>query len=81
MAGRIHLQHALSVIFGYKYAVYLFCLLRPAKCIEEIERRWLVQFGGAAGILASLGSDDTDLRVRTALAEELGLQNPKSHVT
>jgi 3-carboxy-cis,cis-muconate cycloisomerase len=77
MAGRTHLQHALPCTFGYKCAVYLSGLLRHAERIEEIERRCLlVQFGGAAGTLASLGNDRTGLHVRAQLAHELELQNP-----
>ncbi|KAG0154374.1 hypothetical protein PDIDSM_1754 [Penicillium digitatum] len=52
-------------------------ILRNSERIEEIEQRCLlVQFGGAAGIIASLGADDTGLRVREQLAVELGLNNP-----
>ncbi|KAK7189059.1 hypothetical protein DPSP01_012686 [Paraphaeosphaeria sporulosa] len=77
MAGRTHLQHALPCTFGYKCAVYLSGLLRHAERIEEIERRCLlVQFGGAAGTLASLGNDRTGLHVRAQLAHELDLKNP-----
>ncbi|KAJ5586606.1 Fumarate lyase [Penicillium hetheringtonii] len=44
---------------------------------QSIRKRCLlVQFGGAAGTIASLGSDDTGPRVREQLALELGLQNP-----
>lgn len=77
MAGRTHLQHALPCTFGYKCAVYLSSVLRHIERLEEMKQRCLlVQFGGAAGTLASLGSDDTGLRVREQLAIELGLQNP-----
>ncbi|OAL33068.1 hypothetical protein AYO22_00153 [Fonsecaea multimorphosa] len=77
MAGRTHLQHALPCTFGYKCAVYLSSILRHSERLQEIESRCLlVQFGGAAGTLASLGSDDTGLRVREQLAKELGLGNP-----
>lgn len=77
MAGRTHLQHALPATFGYKCAVYLSSIMRHSERLQEIEKRCLlVQFGGAAGTLASLGSDDTGLRVREQLAKELGLQNP-----
>jgi len=77
MAGRTHLQHALPCTFGYKCAVYLSSLLRHAERHAEIEKRCLlVQFGGAAGTLASLGSDDTGLRVRAQLARELNLGDP-----
>ncbi|KAJ5100060.1 hypothetical protein N7532_007061 [Penicillium argentinense] len=77
MAGRTHLQHALPCTFGYKCAVYLSGVLRHLEQIKEIKKRCLlVQFGGAAGTIASLGVDDTGLRVREQLAVELGLQNP-----
>lgn len=77
MAGRTHLQHALPCTFGYKCAVYLSSIVRHVTRIQEIEARCLyVQFGGAAGTLASLGSDDTGLRVRAALAKELDLADP-----
>ena len=75
MAGRTHLQHALPVTFGYKCAVYLAGLLRHRERLQEIQKRCLlVQFGGAAGTLASLGEDG--MRVRELLAKELNLQNP-----
>ncbi|KAH6654225.1 3-carboxy-cis,cis-muconate cycloisomerase [Truncatella angustata] len=77
MAGRTHLQHALPCTFGYKCAVYLSSILRHAERLHDIELRCLfVQFGGAAGTLASLGNDDSGIRVRAALAEELGLIDP-----
>jgi 3-carboxy-cis,cis-muconate cycloisomerase len=77
MAGRTHLQHALPCTFGYKCAVYLSGIQRHAQRVAEIQERCLlVQFGGAAGTLASLGSDDQGLRVRAQLAVELGLKNP-----
>lgn len=77
MAGRTHLQHALPCTFGYKCVVYLSGVMRHLERLDEIEKRCLlVQFGGAAGTLASLGSDDTGLRVRAKLAHELGLKEP-----
>ncbi|KAJ5085923.1 hypothetical protein N7532_010694 [Penicillium argentinense] len=77
MAGRTHLQHALPVTFGYKCAVWLSGFQRHLERLEQLrDRALLVQFGGAAGSLASLGSGDDGLRVRKALAEELGLSNP-----
>ncbi|KAL4810788.1 L-Aspartase-like protein [Aspergillus unguis] len=77
MAGRTHLQHALPVTFGYKCAVWLSGFQRHQQRLEQLrERTLLVQFGGAAGSLASLGSGDDGLRVRKALAEELGLTDP-----
>lgn len=76
MAGRTHLQHALPVTFGYKCAVYLSGVRRHAERLREVQARCLcVQFGGAAGTLASLGGRD-GLAVRAALARELGLADP-----
>jgi adenylosuccinate lyase len=77
MAGRTHLQHALPVTFGYKCAVWLSGFQRHLERLEQLRSRTLlVQFGGAAGSLASLGDGDDGLRVRRALAEELGLADP-----
>ncbi|RAH49066.1 class-II fumarase/aspartase family protein [Aspergillus brunneoviolaceus CBS 621.78] len=71
------LSHALPVTFGYKCAVWLSGFQRHAERLEQLKRRCLLaQFGEAAGSLASLGPGDDGLRVRRALAEELGLENP-----
>jgi 3-carboxy-cis,cis-muconate cycloisomerase len=75
MAGRTHLQHALPVTFGYKCAVWLSPLLTMRERLEELRPRVLrVQFGGAAGTLASLGP--RGLEVAAELARELGLAEP-----
>ncbi|CVL03411.1 related to 3-carboxy-cis,cis-muconate cycloisomerase [Fusarium mangiferae] len=77
MAGRTHLQHALPITFGYKCGVWLSGLRRHAERLQQIkERCLLVQFGGAAGTLASLGSSDDGIRVRKRLAVILGLKDP-----
>lgn len=77
MAGRTHLQHALPITFGYKCAVYLSSFQRHLERLDQLEERCLlVQFGGAAGTLASLGSDGAGLTVRRNLAQELGLKDP-----
>ncbi|GLV78153.1 adenylosuccinate lyase family protein [Streptomyces hygroscopicus] len=77
-AGRTHLQHALPITFGYRAAVWLSALDRHAERLAEVRRRDLmVQFGGAAGTLASLGPGPEALRVRAELAAELGLRNPE----
>ncbi len=71
-AGCTHLQHALVCTFGYNCAVYLSGLARHAERLAEMGRRCLlVQIGGAAGTLASLGNDNASLRVRAQLAVEL----------
>lgn len=76
MAGRTHLQHALPCTFGYKCAVYLSGILRHQERLEEIKKRCLlVQFGGAAGTLASLGTHE-GIQVRAQLAKELSLRDP-----
>lgn len=78
MTGRTHLQHALPVTFGYKCAVYLFPFLQHLDRLNNVEQsNLLVQFGGAAGTLASIGPHaHTGLIVRAALARELQLLEP-----
>ncbi len=77
MAGRTHLQHALPVTFGYKAAVWLAAVDRHAARLAELKPRVLtVQFGGAAGTLASLGEGDAAVASRSELARELGLAEP-----
>lgn len=77
MAGRTHLQHALPVTFGYKCAVWLSSMQRHLDRLQQLKPRCLlVQYGGAAGTLASLGNGDDGLRVRKELGVELGLENP-----
>jgi adenylosuccinate lyase len=57
--------------------VYLSSIQRHYDRLNELEPRCLlVQFGGAAGTLASLGSEGAGVAVRAALAEELSLSNP-----
>jgi 3-carboxy-cis,cis-muconate cycloisomerase len=76
MAGRTHLQHALPVTFGYKVAVWLSPLITMRERLEALWPRALrVQFGGAAGTLASLG-EEQGLAVQAELAKELGLAVP-----
>lgn len=75
MAGRTHLQHALPITFGYKVAVWLSPLITMAERLEQLQPRALrLQFGGAAGTLASLG--DQGLAVQAELGRELGLTVP-----
>src|SRR5436190_10688411 len=77
MAGRTHLQHALPITFGYKAAVWLAAFDRHATRLAELRPRALqVQFGGAAGTLASLGPGEESLASRAELARELGLAEP-----
>ncbi|NJO33486.1 MAG: adenylosuccinate lyase family protein [Rhodospirillales bacterium] len=75
MAGRTHLQHALPVTFGYKAAVWLSMIQRHRQRLDQLQPRLLVvQFSGAAGTLASLGTEG--LAVQSALARELNLAEP-----
>jgi 3-carboxy-cis,cis-muconate cycloisomerase len=75
MAGRTHLQHALPVTFGLKCAVWLAPLVTHVARLDQLRPRVeRVQFGGAAGTLASLGADG--IAVADALAAELGLASP-----
>lgn len=77
-AGRTHLQHALPITFGYRVAVWLSALDRHADRLAAARQRDLmVQFGGAAGTLASLGPGPEGLQVRATLAEALGLRDPE----
>ncbi|KAM0331292.1 hypothetical protein ACHAQA_002962 [Verticillium albo-atrum] len=77
MAGRTHLQHALPVTFGYKCAVWLSGLYRHRERLRQLRpRALLVQYGGAAGTLASLGPGEEGVNVRKQLASELGLADP-----
>ena len=72
MAGRTHLQHALPVTFGLKCAIWLQPLIAHRERLDQLRPRLeVVQFGGAAGTLASLG--DQGLPVLLSLADELGL--------
>jgi 3-carboxy-cis,cis-muconate cycloisomerase len=75
MAGRTKSQRALPIPFGLKVAGWLAPLVRHRKRLEEMKPRLLVvQFGGAAGTLASLGDDG--IAAIEALAEQLNLGVP-----
>jgi 3-carboxy-cis,cis-muconate cycloisomerase len=77
MAGRTHSQQALPITFGLKAANWLAPLLRHRQRLAELKPRLLVvQFGGAAGTLASLGT--AGLKVGDGLAAELKLGSPLS---
>jgi 3-carboxy-cis,cis-muconate cycloisomerase len=75
MAGRTHAQQALPIPFGLKVAAWLAPLLRHRQRLAELKPRLLVvQFGGAAGTLASFGTNG--VKVQEALASELDLVVP-----
>jgi 3-carboxy-cis,cis-muconate cycloisomerase len=76
MAARSNLQQAVPITFGYKMAVLLAGFQRHLERLRELRPRVLVvEFGGAAGNLSSLGH--RGLEVQAALARELGLGQPE----
>lgn len=75
MAGRTWMQQALPVSFGLKAAGWLDAVERHRARIGPVrERAVVLQFGGAAGTLASLGAAGP--AVTEALARDLGLAVP-----
>jgi 3-carboxy-cis,cis-muconate cycloisomerase len=75
MIGRTLLQQSVPVTFGLVAAGWLSGLDSAVEWLAFVrDTRLAVQFGGAAGTLASLGADGA--RVRALLAEELGLADP-----
>jgi len=75
MPGRTWLQQALPITLGTKLDAFVGALDRHRDRLERARHEDLVlQFGGAAGTLAALGSQG--LAVSEALAEELGLDVP-----
>lgn len=72
MVGRTWLQHALPVTLGLKLAGTLDSLVRfRARLVAMRSRVLVLQFGGAAGTLASLGEKGE--RVEQALSDALDL--------
>jgi 3-carboxy-cis,cis-muconate cycloisomerase len=75
MIGRTLLQQAVPVTFGLVAAGWLTSMDEARAGLAAVSsQRLAVQFGGAAGTLASLGNDGP--RVVALLAEELGLAQP-----
>jgi 3-carboxy-cis,cis-muconate cycloisomerase len=75
IAGRTHLQHAVPITFGLKCAVWASPLITHLERLDQAARRILVvQFGGAAGTLAALGTNGS--AVVEGLARELALGVP-----
>jgi len=75
MIGRTLLQQAVPVTFGVVAAGWLAGLDGAIDGLARVrETRLAVQFGGAAGTLASLDGQGT--RVKALLAGELGLADP-----
>ena len=74
MIGRTLLQQAVPVTFGLVAAGWLASVDEARAGLDSVGPRLAVQFGGAAGTLASLG--EAGQRVAALLAEELGLAVP-----
>jgi 3-carboxy-cis,cis-muconate cycloisomerase len=75
MAGRTLLQQAVPVTFGLVAAGWLTAIDEARQELDRVgATRLAVQFGGAAGTLASLG--DAGPAVAELLAAELGLPEP-----
>jgi 3-carboxy-cis,cis-muconate cycloisomerase len=75
MIGRTLLQQAVPVTFGVVAAAWLAGLDAALEGLTWVrDTRLAVEFGGAAGTLASLGADGA--RVKALFAEELGLADP-----
>jgi 3-carboxy-cis,cis-muconate cycloisomerase len=75
MLGRTLLQQAVPVTFGLVAAGWMTGIDEATARLAAVRReRLAVQFGGAAGTLASLGQDGP--RVAGLLAAELGLADP-----
>ncbi len=73
MAGRTHGQHAVPITFGLKVASWADELGRAIHRLESArEQALVVQLAGAAGTLASLGSERDEVVV--AFAAELDLR-------
>lgn len=77
MLGRTLLQAALPITFGLKVAGWLGAIHRNhARLNAAFDDALILQFGGAAGTLASLGDQGT--AAGKALARELGLVYPEA---
>jgi len=75
LPARTWMQQAVPTVFGLKSAGWLDAMNRHRSRLQEVRRRSLVlQFGGAAGTLASLG--EPALEVSKGLASELQLELP-----
>jgi 3-carboxy-cis,cis-muconate cycloisomerase len=75
IAGRTWMQQALPTTLGIKLAGWLDAIVRHrARLAETRKRCMVVQFGGAVGTLAALGSRGPD--VASMLAADLGLGLP-----
>ena len=78
MPGRSNLQQAVPITFGFKLARLLATFRRHQVRLAEILPRLLVlEFGGAAGTLATLADTGLAFKIQEGLAKELGLSVPE----
>jgi len=78
MAARSNLQQAVPMTFGFKMARLLATFKRHRQRLSEILPRLLVlQFGGAAGTLATLSETGLAFQVQEGLGKELDLAVPE----
>jgi 3-carboxy-cis,cis-muconate cycloisomerase len=78
--ARTGLQHALPMPFGLKVAGYAGALGRARERLKRLRREALImQFGGEAGTLASLGERGFDVYVRLAALLDLPLPDAPWH--
>jgi len=76
MVARTWMQHAIPSTLGMKFAGWLDALMRQCERFSEMQTRCLVlQFGGAAGTLAALGSQGSIIAKH--LSEQLKLPLPQ----
>jgi 3-carboxy-cis,cis-muconate cycloisomerase len=76
IVARTLMQHAVPTTLGIKFAAWLDALARHRERFRETQKRCVVlQFGGAAGTLAALGSQGTV--IARHLSEQLKLPSPQ----
>jgi 3-carboxy-cis,cis-muconate cycloisomerase len=75
IVGRTWLQHAVPTTLGVKFAGWLDALTRRISHLNDTRADFNLQFGGAAGTLASLGPRAQ--AVASALSTELKLSPPQ----
>ncbi|THU76390.1 L-Aspartase-like protein [Dendrothele bispora CBS 962.96] len=77
MAGRSNLQQAVPITFGFKMARLLATFERHRQRLSEITSRlYVLEFGGAAGTLATLSDTGLAFQVQEELGKELDLKVP-----
>ncbi|KAI8064155.1 L-Aspartase-like protein [Gongronella butleri] len=75
MAGRSNLQQAVPISFGFKMARLFATLMRQLDRLDKLRKGLVLEFGGAMGTLASLGT--MGLECQAQLAKELRLRQPE----